>query len=247
VALVGALRPELLGAMWFTLARAIELALTPIGLLIAWLASLFPAGPAGPPPTPPPLPTQPAPDPAALAAVQGQLAWIANLVVVTLLVACGLAALLAARLLLANVIGDPRRLRLKSIERDDVVVETSGTPAGEAADVFGWLVRWLHGRLRSRRGPTVPSRHEGGEVDAWTVYQRLLAWAERRGLGRRPAETTGQLATRLANHAPEAAEAVRVVTSTYEWDRYGAVRAKPEELRRMQSACATLESHQTFV
>ena len=40
VALVSVLRPELLGAMWLTLARLIELMLMPIGLLLAWLIGL---------------------------------------------------------------------------------------------------------------------------------------------------------------------------------------------------------------
>ena len=44
VILVGILRPGLLSTMWLTFARLIELALTPIGLLVAWLASLFPRG-----------------------------------------------------------------------------------------------------------------------------------------------------------------------------------------------------------
>src|SRR5947209_1433268 len=57
VALVSVLRPELLGAMWLTLARIIELMLMPIGLLLAWLASLLPRGAPGPPPTPHPRPT----------------------------------------------------------------------------------------------------------------------------------------------------------------------------------------------
>ena len=41
--ILGALRPHHLAAFWFGLGRLIELALTPLGLLLAWLASLLPA------------------------------------------------------------------------------------------------------------------------------------------------------------------------------------------------------------
>jgi hypothetical protein len=242
VLLVGSLRPALLTTMWFTLARAIELALTPIGLLLAWLASLFPRGPVGPPPTPPPLPTQTPPDPAALAAAQSQMAWVATLIVYTLLVALGCAALLVARMLLANFISGPPA-RARSEQREDLVVETSGTPAAEAADVLGWLLGWLRAHLAARRRASHASRRDDvASVDAWSAYQRMLSWADRQGLGRRPAETTGQLSARLAAHAPDAARAVEVLTRVYENERYGAVVPKPDELRRLIAACGVLEA-----
>src|SRR5437667_315953 len=95
VLLVGVLRPELLGTMWLTLARIVELALTPLGWLLAWLASLFPRGPIGSAPTPPPTPVpQPLPDVAALAAAQEQWGWLVALILFALLLGGALAAML---------------------------------------------------------------------------------------------------------------------------------------------------------
>ena len=245
VVLVGFLRPELLTSMWFLLARAIELLLTPIGLLLAWLASLFPRRELGPPPTPMPFPTPVAPDPVTLADAQERMAWIAWLIIGTLLLAAGAAALIVARLLLSNVIGDPRRAEPR--RRDELVVERSGTPRGDAANVLLWLLRWLQGRLtRSRPAPPGAENPSRATVlDAWTAYQRLLSWADLHGLPRRPAETTGQLSSRLARYAPGAAEAVDLVTRTYEWERYGAVHPPGERLRRVQAALETLNMQAT--
>src|ERR1700687_2930370 len=64
VLLVSVLRPELLGAMWSTLATIIELIFTPVGWLMAWLASLFPRGTVQPQPLPPRPTMAPLPDPA---------------------------------------------------------------------------------------------------------------------------------------------------------------------------------------
>jgi hypothetical protein len=241
VVLVGVLRPELLGAMWRGLARLIELALLPIGLLLAWLASLLPRGAPGPPPLPPPRPTPDVlPDPAALAAAQQSLAWLASLILFTLLLAGAGLALLAARLLLQNWIGSPSQGSPRQV--DTVVVERSGTPHADARDLFGWLLRWFRGRLGRRAN----ARRAGGAVaddriaDSWAAYQRLLAWAARQGLGRRPAETTGQLQARLRQHAPEAANAVELLTTTYEWERYGAIHPPADRLRRLQAALKAL-------
>ena len=241
VVLVSVLRPELLGAMWLTLARIIELALLPIGLLLAWLASLLPRGAPGPPPTPPPRPTPDLlPDPAALAAAQESMAWLANLIVFTLILAAAGAALLAARLLLQNWIGSPSRGSPRQVEA--VVVERTGTPRADARDFFGWLLRWLRGRFRGRARVLHAGGHvaEDGVADSWAAYQRLLTWAERQGLGRRPAETTGQLQARLREHAPETANAVDLLTTTYEWERYGAVHPPADRLRRLRDALRQL-------
>ena len=242
VVLVSVLRPELLGAMWLTLARIIELALLPIGLLLAWLASLLPRGAPGPPPTPPPRPTpELLPDPAALAAAQESMAWLASLIVFMLMLAAAGAALLVARLLLQNWIGSPTRGTPRQAEA--VVVERTGTPRGDARDLFRWLLRWLRSQVFRPRAPVV---HANGQVpddgiaDSWAAYQRLLRWAERQGLGRRPAETTGQLQARLREHAPEAANAVELLTTTYEWERYGAVHPPADRLRRVQAALKVL-------
>jgi hypothetical protein len=241
VALVSLLRPELLGAMWLTLARIVELALTPLGLLLAWLGSLFPRGAQGPPPTPPPRPTPDLlPDPAAMAAAQERFAWLATLIVFTLLLAVAGAALLAARLLLQNSIGTPSPGTPR--QADAVVVEHTGTPGADAQDLVGWLLRWLRG-LFGRRALVARSANHPAEVpvaDTWAAYQRLLTWAERQGLGRRPAETTGQLQTRLLQHSPESANAVELVTQTFEWERYGAVHPPADRLRRIEAALKAL-------
>jgi hypothetical protein len=81
---------------------------------------------------------------------------------------------------------------------------------------------------------------EAHVADSWAVYQRLLAWAERQGLGRRPAETTGQLQARLRQHAPEAAAALELLTRTYEWERYGAIHPPADRLRRLREALRQL-------
>jgi len=242
VVLVGSLRPELLTAMWLFIAHAIELALTPIGLLLAWLASLFPRATPGPPPTPPPLPTRVTVDPAVIADAQNRMAWLGTLIVVTLLVAAGLAALLAARLLLTNFIRDPNE-RSTSPALEEVLMETSGTPAGEAADLLGWLLRWLRKRLgrdARRRGRSIHAPLRVEAADAWAAYARLLAWADERGLGRRPAETTRQLQHRLAHQVPESAASVDVVTQAFEWERYGGVQPRADVLRRVREALSNV-------
>ena len=240
--LVGILRPELLTSMWWLLARAFELLLTPLGLLLAWLASLFPRRELGPPPTPMPFPTPVPADPAALADAQERMAWIAWLILGALLVAAAAAALIAARLLLSNVIGDPRRAEPR--QKDDLLVERSGAPNDDAANVLLWLLRWLRARLsrgtRARGGPGASRAPDTTALDAWSAYQRLLRWAELQGLGRRAAETTGQLSSRLSTRVPEIAEAVDLVTRTYEWERYGAVHPPRDRLRRVQAALDAL-------
>jgi hypothetical protein len=238
VVLVGGLRPELLTSMWLLLAHAIELVLTPIGLLLAWIGSLLPHGTPGPLPAPPPVPTRMAVDPQLVAEAQDRMAWLGTLIVFTLLTAAGLAALLAARLLLTNFIRDPNSLRSTAEAPEEMVVEGSGSVGGEAADLLTWLLRFVRSRI-ARRGPVGARRAaptEVGAVDAWTAYQRLLAWADERGLGRRPSETTGQLNRRLAHQIPEAATEVDLVTRVFEWERYGGVRPPGDALRRVREA-----------
>ncbi len=237
VLLVVVLRPELLAAMWLLVAHLIELLLTPLGLLLAWLASLFPRGAPAPLPAPPPLPTPAAPDPAALAGAQERLAWIGTVIAITLLACAGLAAILAARLLLSNFINAPQSLA-RARGQPDVVAESTGRrPTDDAADLLSWLMRLFRGRL-ARGSLTAPS---SPRVDAWLAYRQMMTWAEVHGVGRLPAETTGQLSTRLARHFPEAAPAVELITLTYEWERYGAFKPTPERLDRVREAMATLE------
>jgi hypothetical protein len=243
VVLVGILRPELVGGLWLTLARIIELLLTPIGLLIAWLASLFPRTPTGvAPPRPLPVPPNIAPDPAALADMQDRTAWIGMVMVITLIVAAGIVAIVIARILLANWIGAP--LARENRPGPEVTVERSGTPRGDAKAFWAWLARWLRAAFGSgRAGAARAGGRAGteiGAVDAWAAYQRLLAWAAAQGSARRPSETTGQLQRRLALQAPEAADTVELVTTTYEWERYGEVRPAPNRLQQIRRALAAL-------
>lgn len=244
VFVVGSLRPQLLTAMWLLIARAIELLLAPIGLLVAWLASLFPHGAPGPPPTPPPALPPIRVDPALAADAQDRMAWLGTLIVVTLLVVAALALLLAARLLLSNFIRDPNSER-RAATTDESTVEFAGTPRADAADLFGWFGRWLRQRFSRRPSPgRLPSTLSRGveAADAWSAYARMLAWAEARGLPRRPSETPDQLSQRLSERVPDYAGSVEVVTRAFEWERYGGVQPAAESLRRIREALERLLS-----
>jgi hypothetical protein len=240
VVLVGALRPELLRTMWFLLARAIELVLTPIGWFLAWLSSMMPRVAPGALPTPVPPPILPPIDPGALADAQEHMAWLSALVIGTLLIAAAAAALLVARMLLQNVIGDPRAREIDNSMPDALESERSGAPTDEAADLLGWVIRWLRDRLYRRAQARRAARPADARLDAWAAYQRLLDWAEQRGLTRRPSETTGELSTRLQTNVPEAAQAVDLVTRTFEWQRYGAVEPQRDQLRLVHAALTEL-------
>ena len=236
IVLVGFLRPELLDAMWLLIARGIELLLTPIGWFLNWLGSLLPQGTPAPLPPPPPRPT-PEPIPSeALAQAQQRLAWIGTVIVITLLTVGGLATILAARLLLNNFIRDPQTW-VSEFQDEELIAESSGNPGEEAGDLLGWLRHWLlalHRRGNTRgRGSKRP---DASVRDMWTVYQRLLTWAEAQGLGRRPTETTGQLSVRLAREVPDAAATVDVVTRAFESERYGGVAAPADRLSRVNDA-----------
>ncbi|HEY2596422.1 MAG TPA: DUF4129 domain-containing protein, partial [Chloroflexota bacterium] len=239
VILVSFLRPELLDSMWLLVARGIELILTPVGLFLNWLASLLPRATPAPLPVPPPRPT-PEPNPAdSLAQAQDRLAWVGTVIVYTLLVVGGLVTLLAAKLLLSNFIRAPQTWLSAGLD-EEVIAESSGTPGEEAGDLLGWLVRWLSALrgARGARGRGNPADEPAG--DAWSVYRRLLIFADSQGLGRRPSETTGQLSVRLAREMPDIAPAVDVVTQAFESERYGGVAAPPERLSRAGAALTVI-------
>ncbi len=235
VLLVGVLRPELLASMWLLIAHVIELLLTPIGLLLAWLASLLPRG-APSTAAPPPIPT-PFPNPGAgLAAAQEQLAWVATVIVFALLACGALALLIAARLLLANVIREPVRWVTVSPD-EDILAEVSGTPGDDVGDLWGWLQHWLHARFGRGRQHRRDTRTQ---LDAWRAYQRLLLWADSQGLGRRPSETPAQFAIRLETAYPDFASVVDLVTRTFEWERYGGVNPSRERIDRLREGLGNL-------
>jgi hypothetical protein len=241
IIVVGFLRPELLDSMWLLIARAIELLLTPIGLFLSWLGSLIPTGTPAPVTLPPPRPTaEPIPS-EALAQAQERLAWIGTVIVVTLLVVAGLATLLAARLLLNNFIRAPQTW-VSEFQDEEFIAESSGNPGEEAGDLLGWLRRWLLTLRAGRHASSRARRTDLAVQDMWAVYQRLLSWADTQGLGRRPAETTGQLSVRLARELPDAAATVDVVTRAFESERYGGVAAPADRLTRVNDVLtATIE------
>src|SRR6266851_3157682 len=163
--LVSILRPALLGAMWTAVARIVELVLTPLGWLIAWLASLLPRG--GPPGPLPPIvrpPPDALPNTAALNELQDRLEWLGWVVLVVLLIAAALAAMLVARMLLNNFIGSPTRPAPEP--EVELTVERSGTPRRAAHDLFGWLMRWLRQRFRLRPSSVDGSRGRAAEATA---------------------------------------------------------------------------------
>ncbi|MGI9147179.1 MAG: DUF4129 domain-containing protein [Chloroflexota bacterium] len=246
VVLVSILRPGLLGAMWSMLARIVELAFTPIGWLMAWLASLFPRGAVQPQVIPPGPLQPPLPDPAALGQLQDRQEWLGWLVVIALLLLAGLVALLIVRAMLANWIGSPLKPAVRRAE--DVATERSGTPGGDAHDFFGWLLRWIRqhlGRRAAQVGYSTTGATDSPALDAWAAYRSLLEWASAQGVSRGAAETTGQLKARLARHSPDTTEAVDLVTTTYEWQHYGEVAPHADRLRRLRNAVNSLTSVRT--
>jgi hypothetical protein len=50
------------------------------------------------------------------------------------------------------------------------------------------------------------------------------------------------LSKRLVSRVPEAADAVDLVTQTYEWERYGSVHPPRDRVRALQAAIARLSA-----
>jgi Domain of unknown function (DUF4129) len=240
IGLLLVLRPEVMGAMWLGLARLIELALMPLLLLLSWLASLLPAG--GPPGDirPPFRPPQRPPNLDALARQQAPPDWIpwvaATLVLLLVLfMAAGILRLLLESELVV------RAQRERPSQVPGITVERSGGAGQDVRQLVRWLARWL--RARWQRDAGAADRARAGTLaadDAWAAYKALLEWANEHGIRRRPSETTHQLQDRLVSVAPEAAETVGLVTSTYEWERYGEVHPPGDRLRRIQAALRAL-------
>jgi hypothetical protein len=237
--LLGVLRPSVLVAFWFGLGRLIELALTPIGLLLAWLFSLLPQRSLGDQPLPPPpLPPALSGDFRALIEQQRLPDWVAwaSLTLVFLLVLFVVAGVL--RILLDSAVLD-RSKRNVDPRVSAVAVDRIGNAQDDMRELVGWMLRWLRSRLGLRSSGAVDP---GGTTarEAWLAYRALLEWADHQGLRRRPSETTGQLESRLIQHAPEASHIVSLVTDAFESERYGDVPLDERALRRIRSAVDTL-------
>jgi len=240
VGLLIVLRPDVMGAMWRGLARLIELALTPLFLLLAWLASLLPAatmpGDVRPPARPPLRP----PDLDALARQQTPPDWIPWLAAALVLVLVLFVAAAILRLLLESELV-VRAARERAANTADISVERTGGAGQDMRQLMRWLGHWLRARLRRQDDLARGAQEAGPAVaDAWVAYRALLDWGAQHGVRRRPSETTHQLQERLLSVAPDAADSVGLVTSTYEWERYGDVHPAHDLLRRVQAALAKL-------
>jgi hypothetical protein len=149
-------------------------------------------------------------------------------------------ALVITRLMLEHWLQPPPARQER--RTPEMSVERSGTAGGDARALLSWFWRWLRGRLRPSSRPARSPRpeQEATTTDAWRAYRALLDWAAQHGLARRPAETTHELQVRLAEAVPAASEEVELVTSTYEWARYGGVEPPTERLRRIVRAVESL-------
>jgi hypothetical protein len=243
IGLLMVLRPEVMGAMWRGLARLLELALMPLFILLAWLASLLPVavapGDVRPPFRPPPR----APNLDALARQQAPPDWIPWLAAtLVLLVVLFVAAGILRLLLESELVVRPQRER--PTRPPGVTVERTGGAGQDVRQLMRWLGHWLRSRLR--RAPVAAPDAlgaAGAAADAWAAYRALLDWAAEHGVRRRPAETTRQLQDRLLTVAPDAADTVGLVTSTYEFERYGDVHPGNDLLRRVQAALRKLSGN----
>ncbi|MDQ3809504.1 MAG: DUF4129 domain-containing protein, partial [Chloroflexota bacterium] len=238
--MLAVLRPSVLSMIWLGAARALELALLPLLLLLSWLASLLPAGgvPADLRNTPPL--SVPRPDMEALARQQMPPEWFASLAAMLVLLVVLAIAVAALKLLLDSelVVRPPAR---RPAPEPALSVERSGSAGEDARRLLGSLVRWLRRRLTRRRRERVEATPATQVLmDAWTAYRELLIWAEKRGVVRQPSETAQELQRRLADRAPESTDVVELVTSAFEWQRYGDRPVPGERWTRLRSALRDL-------
>ncbi len=239
VALLLVLRPEVMGRMWLGLARLIELALTPLFLLLSWLASLLPAV-AAPTGIPPPVrgPQRPL-DIDAFARQQTPPEWIPWLAATLVLLLVLFMAAGVLRLLLESELV-VRPVRSRPARLPGLTVEGTGGAGQDLRQLMRWLSGWLRGRLRGPPREDDARSRAAAPADAWAAYRALLEWAEQQGIRRRPSETTRQLQARLIAAAPDAADTVGLVTTTYESERYGEIHPAQDLLRRVHSALQAL-------
>ena len=233
--------PALLGEFWELFSRFIELLLLPIGLLLSWLASLLPRpGPISPAGPPPPLMLQPPLNPGALPEISDQARWVATIILFGLALLVAMVALVVVKLMLDHWLQPPP----PSADRPgpDLEVESTGGAGRDARALFAWLWRWLQARLRAGPQPARAPARSGAATDAnaWAAYRALLDWAAAHGHARGPAETMHQLRTRLAQHVPDLADEVALVTHVYESERYGDIHPPANAVRRLTRAVESL-------
>jgi hypothetical protein len=239
IGLLLVLRPEVMGRMWLGLARLIELALTPIFFVLSWLASLLPAATA-PTGMPPPIraPQRPL-NVDAFARQQTPPEWIPWLAATLVLLLVLFMAAGVLRLLLESELV-VRPVRARPARQPGLTVEATGGAGQDLRQLMRWLSGWLRGRLRGQPHAEAQRSGEAAPADAWAAYRALLQWAEQQGIRRRPSETTHQLQQRLIAAAPDAADTVGMVTTTYEGERYGEIHPPSDRLRRIQAALQAL-------
>jgi hypothetical protein len=240
VVLLMLLRPDVMTAFWFGVGRLAELVIMPLLLLLSWLASLLPAagGPLEPPPARPRPPAR-GPTIEELARQQAAPDWIPYVALTLVLVVVLFMAAAILRLLLESEVV-MRPVGRRPEQEPGVSVERSGNAGQDARRLIGWLLGWL--RMRLLRSPPQHTRQgaDPGSESAWQAYRSLLAWAAQHGVQRRPADTTQQLQSRLLDREPGAADAVGLVTSTFESERYGREPPPADRLRRVQAALRQL-------
>lgn len=218
----------------------------PIGWFIAWLVSLLPPlTPIGPPAAVPRPTALPAPDPAALEALDHGASWVGAMIAAVLVLAGGGAILLIVRHMLGQWLERP--LTPPAATADQVTSEHAGTPGADASRFLRRLLGLLHPRHWLRRpGHAVPGGrarpHAAPDAigtsidDARAAYRVFLVWAATRGIARRDSETPHELQLRLTEHAPELQSAAAEITSTYEDVRYGEHAADGRRLARLRAA-----------
>jgi len=158
-----------------------------------------------------------------------------------LLVPAALLVLVFARLLL-------RRIRRRGVA-PAVEERTSLWSWGLFQDQLraAWLARLaaLRGAADSANASAQESAGaDGRPVTMRAVYRALLRWAAAQGHRRGPAATPQELRQELAVSLPQAADAVALITSAYEAERYGGVVLPATALAAARAAADSLVATQ---
>jgi hypothetical protein len=235
-AVVAALQPELVAALW----QALGLVLGALGSLLLWLLQPLlrllsgltlpaPGQPAGQfgQGLPQPQPAQPGEPPPA---------WIAWLLLIVGLLLATVAVVLLVGLLFLALSAVSRRGRRSG--DPNALVDRAGGAGEDARALLAGLRRWL-GRLR--RGTALPMRRPRPQLDsARAAYRALLRWAKEQGVERAPPETTQQFKSRLDERLPHGAPTYAAITESYELERYGDLPAPRDRLRLLEQQLEAL-------